>query len=94
MERLLQHIALPDGHIPRLEIHSLLADFYAGPDGPFQLRREMPDEFAISTAEVEALDYVRSHESPQRPHNSCETFCGQRAICEGFGPDDAQLVVW
>ena len=86
MERLLQHIPLPDGDVPRLEIHSLMTDFYAGPVGPLQLRSKMPDEFAIAAAEIKALDGMGSHEPPQRPHNSCETLGSQRAICEGFGP--------
>ena len=93
VERLLQHVALPDSHIPRLEIHPLLADFYAGPGGAFQFGLEMPDELPVSTAEVETLDCVRSYETPQRLCDGCEAFCGQRAIREGFCADCPQFIV-
>lgn len=93
MKRLLQHVTLPDGHISALEIHTLVADFYAGPGGPLQLRSEMPDEFSIPTAEVETLDCVRSYETPQRLRNGCESFGCEGAIGEGFCADCPQFIM-
>ena len=94
MERLLQHVTLPDSHIPRLEIHSLMTDFYAGPGGALQLGLEMPEELPISAAEVEALDCVRPYESPQRLCDSCKALSRERAIREGFCAYTSEFIVW
>jgi hypothetical protein len=93
VKRLLQHVTLPDGHIPRLEIHSLMTDFYAGPGGALQLGLEMPEKLPISAAEVEALDCVRLDKSPQRLRNGCESFGCKGAIGEGFCADCPQFIM-